>query len=159
MTRSVEFKVVEFAIIHTRADTVRNFVADLKNLRYWDASTESVRLVRASDSTSGLPDVYDVSVDFAPFGGCCLGFCLPTSGATHLLYEVTGGTPLVMKGTGSGVRTLETYTFRSVGPKTTEMTYVVRVELRGWRTFFSSCIERRTRYLARSALRRLSRFW
>jgi hypothetical protein len=160
MTRAVEFKVVEFAVIHANGEAVRRFVADLKNLKDWDASTRDVRLVRAGDSTSGSPDVYDVSVDFAPFGGCCL--CLPTSSATRLSYEVAqpvNRTPLVMKGAGSGVRTLETYTFRSVGPNTTELTYVVRVELTGWRTSFAACIERRTRDLARAALRRLGRLW
>lgn len=160
MTRTVEFKVVEFAVIRAPAESVRRFVADLKNLIYWDASTRNVRLVRAADSTPGSPDVYDVSVDFAPFGGCCL--CLLTSGATHLRYEVAqpvDRTPLVMKGVGSGVRTQETYTFRSVGPHTTELTYVVRVELTGWRTSLAKCIERRTRDLARAALHRLGRLW
>lgn len=160
MTRSVEFKVVEFAVIHAASDSVRSFVADLNNLKDWDASTRDVRLVRAADLTTGSPEVYDVFVDFSPFGGCCL--CLPTSGATRLRYEVqrpVAGTPLVMRGAGPGVRTQETYTFRSVGPNTTELTYVVRVELTGWRTAFASCIERRTRDLARAALRRLGRLW
>jgi hypothetical protein len=159
MTRSVELKVTEIAAIHARADNVRSFVTDLKNLRFWDASIQGVRLVRAGDSSKGAPAVYEVSIDFAPFGGCCLGICLPTSGATKLLYEVFGGSPVVMRGVGSGVRTRETYTFRSVGPKTTELTYVVCVELTGWRTLFAACIERRTRYLSQSAMRRLRRLW
>ena len=160
MTRTVEFKVVEFAVIHADVESVRRFVADLKNLKDWDASTQDVRLVRAADLTTGSPEVYDVFVDFSPFGGCCL--CLPTSGATRLRYEVqrpVTRTPLVMKGVGAGVRTLETYTFRSVGPNTTELTYVVRVELTGWRTTFAACIDRRTRDLAQAALRRLGRLW
>lgn len=160
MTRAVEFKVVEFTVVHANAESVRRFVSDLNNLKDWDASTRAVRLVSAGDSTGESPAVYDVSVDFAPFGGCCL--CLPTSGATRLRYEVpkpVTRTPLVMKGAGAGVRTLETYTFRSVGPNTTELTYVVRVELTGWRTTFAACIERRTRDLAQAALRRLGRLW
>lgn len=144
------FHVSETAIVHAPSDTVRRYVVDVRNLPHWDASVRRVVLVRPSE--------YDIDIDFSPFTGCC--FCLSFNTPTRLRYKVmqhNGAT--VMTGAGQGVRTHETYTFRGVGPRTTEVTYSVRVHLSGWRAAFSELIESRTRDLARAAMTRLSRTW
>jgi len=144
------FQVSESVVVHASADTVRRFVVDVRNLPQWDASVRRVTLVHPSD--------YDVDIDFSPFAGCC--FCFSFNTPTRIRYTVmqhNGRT--VMSGVGQGVRTHERYTFRAVGPHTTEVTYSVRVHLSGWRAAFAELIESRTRDLARAAMTRLSRVW
>lgn len=151
--RKMKIGVIETAVIHAPADRVKAFIADLHNLSVWDTSTRRVRLVRAGDAATSA--LYNVDIDFALFGGCCL--CRPcASGSSRITYEVlpSNSRRLVMNGTGAGVRTLETYSFRSVG-STTELTYGVRVDVQGWRTVFAPCISVRTRFLAQKALRKL----
>jgi hypothetical protein len=149
----MKLNVVETAAIHAPAAQVKAYIANLNNLQAWDTSTRRVRLVRAGDAAK--PAVFDVDIDFSLFGGCCL--CRPCAiGSTRITYEVlpSNSRRLVMNGTGAGVRTTETYSFRSVG-STTELTYGVRVDVQGWRTVFAPCISVRTRFLAQKALRKL----